>query len=466
MKSVCTLATRRILGMAYDYDLFTIGAGSGGTRASRIAALAGARVAIAEEYRIGGTCVIRGCVPKKLLVYGAAFRQSFADAAGFGWQLGDVSFDWQTLRDNVQTEVTRLSGLYSQNLGKAGVTTYNERAELVDAHTVRLLHQDRTVTAERILIAVGGHPVRLEHIPGARYAITSNEAFLLEQLPRRILIVGGGYIALEFATIFHGLGVETTVVYRGERVLRGFDDDLRAHVQAEMIAAGIDIRCGANLAAIHPNGSSYNCDLTDVSVVETDLVMFAIGRAPYTDGLGLARAGVARDELGAIKVNEYSQTNVPSIYAVGDVTNRVTLTPIAIREGHAFADTVFNNRRTAVDYDDIPTAVFTRPPVGSVGLSEAEARQRHRHVDVYSTAFRPMNHILAGNPGRTFMKLVVDADTDKLLGVHVAGPDGPEMIQLAAVALKAGISKTQWDSTVALHPTAAEELVLMRSKRA
>ena len=451
--------------MRYDYDLFTIGAGSGGTRAARIAAQSGARVAIAEEFRVGGTCVIRGCVPKKLLVYGAQFRQSFTDSAGFGWHLDGVSFDWPTLRDNVQTEVARLSSLYDQNLAKAGVTTFNERAEIQDAHTVRLLHQDRTVTAERILVAVGGHPLRPQ-ILGVEHAITSNEAFLLERLPRRVLIVGGGYIALEFATIFNGLGVETTVVYRGDRVLRGFDDDLREHVQAELIAAGVDIRCGVNLAAIHSNAGSYNCNLTDVSVIETDLVMFAIGRTPYTNGLGLQRAGVALDAAGAIKVDAYSQSNVTSIYAVGDVTNRANLTPVAIREGHAFADTVFNNRPTAVDYADIPTAVFTRPPVGTVGLSEADARQRYRHVDVYSTSFRPMNHILANNPGRTLMKLVVDADSDKLLGVHIAGPDGPEMVQLAAVALKAGITKTQWDSTIALHPTAAEELVLMRSKRA
>jgi len=426
--------------------------------------LAGARVAIAEEYRIGGTCVIRGCVPKKLLVYGAAYRQSFADAAAFGWQVENLSFDWPTLRNNVQAEVARLSGLYEQNLRKAGVTTFTQRAEVVDPHTVRLLRDDRTVTAERILIAVGGRPM-LPRIPGVEHAITSNEAFLLETLPPRIVIVGGGYIALEFATIFNGLGVETVVAYRGERVLRGFDDDLREHVQAELRESGIDIRCGVNVAAIHPNAGSYHCDLTDVSVIETDLVMFAIGRAPHIDDLGLERAGVTIGPAGTIKVDEYSQSNVPSIYAVGDVTGRAPLTPVAIREGQAFADTVYNNRRTAVSYEDIPTAVFSRPPVGTVGLSEADARQRYARVEIYSTSFRPMNHILANNSGRTLMKLVVDAESDRLLGIHIAGPDAPEMIQLAAVALKAGITKTQWDSTVALHPTAAEELVLMRNRR-
>ncbi len=450
--------------MPYDYDLFTIGAGSGGTRASRIAALAGARVAVAEEYRIGGTCVIRGCVPKKLLVYGSEYARHFADAASFGWHVSEVRFDWPTLRDAVQSEVTRLSDIYAANLAKAGVATFSERAEIVDAHSVRLLAQNRIVTAERILIATGGRTVRSGGIPGAELAITSNEAFTLERLPQRIVIVGGGYIALEFATIFHGLGVETTVVYRGERVLRGFDDDVRTHVQTEMAQAGIHIRTNAKLASIEQYDEIRRVRLTDGTTLDADCVMFAIGREPYTAGLGLERAGVTLDTHGAVRVDRYSQSNVPSIYAVGDVTNRVNLTPVAIREGHAFADTVYNSRPTAVDHRDIPHAVFCRPAVGVVGASEAAARREHGAVHVYRTTFRPMRHVLANNPERTLMKLVVSAATDQLLGVHIVGPDAPEMIQLAAVAVKADLTKAQWDSTMALHPTAAEELVLLRDK--
>ncbi len=450
--------------MKYDYDLFTIGAGSGGVRASRIAALAGARVAVAEEYRIGGTCVIRGCVPKKLLVYGAEFRQAFHDAAGFGWQVGHPHFDWPTLRHNVQQEVSRLSGLYSQNLAKAGVTPIEDRAEVVDAHTVRLVKQNKLVTAERILIATGGRAVIPSELPGAEFGITSNDAFMLEKLPRRIVIAGGGYIALEFATIFNGLGVETTVLYRGPQVLRGFDDDVRAHVQAEMQHCGIRFHMNAVFTRIDALSSGYHCALSDDTTLEADLVMFAIGREPYTAGLGLERAGVALTPAGAIKVDAYSQTNVPSIYAVGDVTNRVNLTPVAIREGHAFADTVYNGKPTAVDHSDIPSAVFCRPPVGVVGLTESAARTKLGAVDVYKTTFRPMKNILANNPERMLMKLVVDPRTDVVVGVHIAGPDAPEMAQLAAVAVKARLTKAQWDSTVALHPSAAEELVLLRTK--
>jgi glutathione reductase (NADPH) len=450
--------------MKYDYDLFTIGAGSGGTRASRIAALAGARVAVAEEYRIGGTCVIRGCVPKKLLVYGSEYRQHFHDAAGFGWQVGQPHFDWPTLRHNVQAEVSRLSGLYAQNLQKAGVTVFEERAEVIGPHTVRLVKQQRDVTAERILIATGGRTILPRGIPGAEHVITSNDAFMLEALPRRIVIAGGGYIALEFATIFHGLGVETTLAYRGTQLLRGFDDDIRTHVQTEMERSGIRIKTGAVFSRIDQLSHGFDCEMSDGSHLETDLVMFAIGREPYVEGLGLERAGVSLNEAGAVRVDAYSQTNVPSIYAVGDVTNRVNLTPVAIREGHAFADTVYHQRPTAVDHADIPSAVFCHPSVGVVGLTEAAARKRHASIDIYRTSFRPMKHILANNQERMLMKLVVDGASDKLLGVHIAGPDAPEMIQLAAVAVKAGLTKSQWDSTIALHPTAAEELVLMRQK--
>jgi glutathione reductase (NADPH) len=450
--------------MKYDYDLFTIGAGSGGTRASRIAAQAGAKVAVAEEYRIAGTCVIRGCVPKKLLVYGAEFAQEFADAAGFGWNVATPKLDWPRLRDNVQNEVTRLSGIYEQNLLKAGVTVLQDRAEILDAHTVRLVKQDRRITAERILVATGGTVVRLTGIPGCERAITSNEAFHLERLPRRILIVGGGYIAVEFAHILHGLGVDTHLLYRGEQILRGFDDDVRAHVQSEMRCAGIKVTTGTVLRAIELTGGALRCLLTAGDDIDTDVVMCAIGRDPYTVGLGLDRAGVKLDAKGAVVVDKFSQSSVPSIYAVGDVTNRVNLTPVAIREGHAFADTVYNNCPTAVDHTDIPTAVFGAPPVGVVGLTEAEARANQVKVDIYRTTFRPMKHALANNPERTLMKLVVDAGSDRLLGVHIAGRDGPEMIQLAAIAVKAGLTKAQWDSTIALHPTAAEELVLMRQK--
>jgi glutathione reductase (NADPH) len=450
--------------MKYDYDLFVIGAGSGGVRAARIASLAGAKVAVAEEYRIGGTCVIRGCVPKKFLVYGAEFSQFFADAAGYGWTVGEPTFDWATLRENVQKEVTRLSGIYTTNLAKAGVAAFEERAELVDAHTVRLKKSNSELTAERILIATGGHPYLPEGLPGLELGITSNEAFLLEKFPRRVLIVGGGYVALEFANIFHGLGAETRILHRGDRMLRGFDDDLRAHMHIEVERGGTQLAMKTTLTQLEKSGDAVRATLSTGEKVDTDAVLFAIGRNPHTAGLGLERAGVKLDEAGAVIVDEYSQSNVESIYAIGDVTNRMNLTPVAIRDGHAFADTVYNKRPTSVDHSSVPSAVFGRPPIGTVGLAEADARRSHGEIDIYRTNFRPMRNMLAGNQERTLMKLVVDAKTDQLLGVHIAGDDAPEMIQLAAVAVKAGLTKTQWDSTVALHPTAAEELVLMREK--
>ncbi len=450
--------------MKYDYDLFVIGAGSGGVRAARIASLAGARVAIAEEYRIGGTCVIRGCVPKKFLVYGAEFSQFFADAGGYGWTVTEPRFDWATLRDNVQKEVTRLSGIYTSNLIKAGVTPFEERAELVDAHTLRLAKSGGEFTAERILVATGGAPQLLEGLPGVELGITSNEAFLLEKLPRRILIVGGGYVALEFANIFHGLGVGTRIVHRGDRILRGFDDDLRAHMHIESERAGIELTMKTTLTRIAKDGDGLRVTLSTGEHVDTDQVLFATGRHPNTRGLGLERAGVAVDKYGAVVVDEYSRSSVDSVYAIGDVTNRVNLTPVAIRDGHAFADTIYNNRPTAVDHRNVPSAVFGRPPIGTVGLGEGDARLSHGEVHVYRTNFRPMRNMISGNQERTLMKLVVDAKTDVLLGVHIAGEDAPEMAQLAAVAVKAGLTKKQWDSTVALHPTAAEELVLMRER--
>jgi glutathione reductase (NADPH) len=450
--------------MKYDYDLFVIGAGSGGVRAARIASQAGARVAIAEEYRIGGTCVIRGCVPKKFLVYGAEFAQFFADAAGYGWTVAKPTFDWATLRDNVQNEVTRLSGIYTSNLAKADVTTYEERAEVVDPHRVKLAKSGSELTAERILIATGGKPYLPEGLPGIELGITSNEAFLLQTLPKRILIMGGGYVALEFANIFHGLGVETRILHRGDRMLRGFDDDLRAHMHIEAERSGIKLSMKVELKQIEKAGGALRATLSTGEKVDTDVVLFAIGRHPLTEGLGLERAGVKLDAAGAVIVNEFSQSTAPSVYAIGDVTNRMNLTPVAIRDGHAFADTIYNNKPTSVDHGTVPSAVFGRPPIGTVGLAEADARRSHGEVDIYRTNFRPMRNMLSGNQERTLMKLVVDRKTDQLLGVHIAGEDAPEMVQLAAVAVKAGLTKTQWDSTVALHPTAAEELVLMRTK--
>jgi glutathione reductase (NADPH) len=449
--------------MKYDYDLFVIGAGSGGVRAGRIASLAGARVAIAEEYRVGGTCVIRGCVPKKLLVFGADYAQLLADAPGYGWSV-QATFDWATLRDRVQAEVTRLSGIYTANLAKAGVTVFEERAELVDAHTVRLRKSGGEYTAERILIATGGRPYLPTDIPGAELGITSNEAFNLPELPRRALIVGGGYIALEFANIFSGLGSETRIVHRGDKLLRGFDEDLRAHMHIETERSGIRLTMKATVTRLEKSGGGIRAHLSNGECLETDVVLFAIGRHPNTEGLGLERAGVKLDAEGAVIVDEYSRTCVENIHAIGDVTNRTNLTPVAIRDGHAFADTVYNRRPTAVDHATIPSAVFGRPPIGTVGLTETDARRSHAAVDIYRTNFRPMRTAFVGNEQRTLMKLVVDANTDQVLGVHIAGADAPEMIQLAAIAVKAGITKKQWDSTMALHPTAAEELVLMREK--
>ena len=450
--------------MKYDYDLFVIGAGSGGVRAARIAALAGARVAIAEEYRIGGTCVIRGCVPKKFLVYGAEFSQAFRDAAGYGWTVGDATFDWPTLRDNVQKDVARLSGIYTTNLVRTGVTAFEERAEVVDAHKVRLVKSGSGFTAERILIATGGRPSLPDGLPGAELGITSNEAFVLPELPRRLLIVGGGYVAVEFANIFHGLGSETRIVHRGDRMLRGFDDDLRSHLHIETERLGVKLTMNATLAKLEKSDGGLRATLSTGENADADVVLFAVGRHPNTEGLGLERAGVKLDDAGAVIVDEFSQSCVESIYAIGDVTNRMNLTPVAIRDGHAFADTIYNQRPTSVDHSDVPSAVFGRPPIGSVGLAESDARRSHGEVDIYRTNFRPMRNMLSGNQERTLMKIVVDRKTDKLLGVHIAGEDAPEMIQLAAVAVKAGITKKQWDSTVALHPTAAEELVLMREK--
>ena len=449
--------------MTHDYDLFVIGAGSGGVRAARIAAKHGAKVAVAEEYRVGGTCVIRGCVPKKLFVYASKFAEEFEDAIGFGWTTERVSFDWQTLLDNKNTEIDRLNKAYIRNLTAAGAELIEERATLVDAHTVQLA-SGRKVTAKYILIATGATPFVPKNLLGNELAITSNEAFHLERLPRRIVIVGGGYIAVEFAGIFAGLGVETILLYRGDQILRGFDDDLRNHLAAEMEKKGIDIRCNTDVEKLERSGDGVRVTLTNGDRIGAGQVMYCTGRIPNIVGLGLENVGITPTPHYAIPVNEYSQTEVPSIYAVGDVTNRVNLTPVAIREGHAFADTVFGGKPTMVNHGLVPTAVFSQPELGTVGMTEAEARVRHKILDIYKTSFRPMKHTLSGRDERMFMKLVVDAETDKVLGCHIAGPDAGEMAQLLGIAITCGATKAQFDATLAVHPTAAEELVTMREK--
>lgn len=448
--------------MAYDFDLFTIGAGSGGVRATRLAALAGARVAVAEDDRIGGTCVIRGCVPKKLFVFAAEYGQAIEDAVGYGWTSEGTKFDWSRLRQRVAGDVARLSNIYEHSLKEAGACIFQERAEVVDSHTIRLT-SGRTISAERILVAVGGRPLRPD-IPGADHAIVSDDAFHLSALPKRVLILGGGYIACEFAHIFDGLGSETQLICRGEQILRGFDDDVRAHVAAEYTRTGIRIRQNINLSAIEKAGSGYRCRLTDGDVIETDLVMFATGRAPHTKGLGLEKAGVALRENGAIVTDSASRTNIASIYALGDVTDRINLTPVAIREAQAFADTHFYGRPSKFDPANVPSAVFGRPQVGVVGLTEAAARKAFAKIEIYKTVFRPMRHVLAENEQRVLMKLVVRCSDDVVVGVHLVGPDAAEMVQVAAITVKAGLTKAQWDDTCALHPTIAEELVTLRKR--
>lgn len=449
----------------FDYDLFTIGAGSGGVRASRLAATYGARVAVAEEFRVGGTCVIRGCVPKKLFVYASEFGHAFEEARGYGWTAEAPRFDWKTLVANKDAEIARLSGLYVKNLKAAGAAIIDSRAVLKDAHTVHLVKENRTVTAAKILIASGGHPWTDEAIPGHRLGVTSNEAFHLPEFPRRVVIAGGGYIAVEFAFIFAGLGADVTLVYRRDRLLREFDADISAAVHREVENAGICLVTNTVFTSIEDlGGGARRVHLKNGAAVDTDLVFWAVGRKPNTAGLGLEAAGVAMDADGAVIVDEFSRTNIPHIFAVGDVTNRVQLTPVAIREGAAFAETAFNNNPTVVDYTFIPKAVFAQPPVGTVGYSELEAREKFGAVDIYKTDFRPMKATLSGGKARTMMKLVVEAASDRVLGVHIVGEGAAEMIQCLAVAVKAGLKKRDFDDTMALHPTSAEELVLMRGK--
>jgi glutathione reductase (NADPH) len=451
----------------YDYDLFVIGAGSGGVRAARLAAMHGARVAVAEEDKVGGTCVVRGCVPKKFMVYASEFSHMFGEAEGYGWSKIDSRFDWKTFLAAKDIEIGRLSGIYASNLAKAGAELIHARAKLVDAHTVELVGKDRTVTAQTILIATGGwvSVPTPEQLPGAEYGITSNEAFHLETLPKSILIVGGGYIAVEFAGIFNGLGVETTLVYRGPNILRGFDEEVRAHLSEEIEKRGIRLMVGTQHEKIEKIETGYLNHLDNGVKCESEVVMFATGRVPYVKGLGLEAAGVKLNERGAIAVDEFSRTSVPNIYAVGDVTDRINLTPVAIREAAAFVATVYGKTPTSFDHDLVATAVFSQPPIGCVGMTETEARRAGRKVDIYQSKFRPMKEVFYGAQERMLMKLVVDGETDQVLGCHIVGPEAPEMIQMAAVAVKIGVTKAQWDNTCALHPTMAEELVTMREKR-
>ncbi|EGP07858.1 glutathione reductase [Bradyrhizobiaceae bacterium SG-6C] len=449
-----------------DVDLFVIGGGSGGVRAARIAAGYGASVLVAEEYRMGGTCVIRGCVPKKLMVYASHVRHELDDAAGFGWTIPEATFDWSTLIANKDKEIARLEAAYTFNVEKAGAKIIKARATFEDAHTLRL-STGETVNAKYVLIATGGTPNHGAPIPGIEHVISSNEVFHLKTFPKRIVIQGGGYIALEFACIFAGLGADVTVIYRGENILRGFDEDVRKHVRSEMEKSGITILTGCIVTKVDKHGEGFTAHLSNGSGVAGDQVMFAVGRHPNVKGLGLEKAGVALNPVnGGIAVNEFSQTSVPNIYAVGDVTHRINLTPVAIREGHAFADTVFGNRPVSVDHADIPTAVFTQPEVGTVGLTEAEARAQYTHVDVYKTDFRSLKSTMSGSQSRVMMKLIVDASTDRILGCHVVGPEAGELIQVVGIAVKMKATKADFDATMAVHPTAAEELVTLRTPSA
>ncbi len=446
--------------MTFDYDLFVIGGGSGGVRAARIAAGEyGATVGLAEESRMGGTCVIRGCVPKKLMVFASGFPAAFEDARSYGWNVSAPSFDWTAFRTRLESELDRLEGAYRTTLTNAGVTIHDARATVVDAHRVRLA-SGQEYTAKHILIATGGR-VFVPDIPGAEHAVTSNEMFHLDHLPKRALVVGGGYIASEFACILNGLGVKVCQFYRGAQILRGFDDEARGHVANAMRADGIDIHCGTDVMRLEKTGSGMRAVATDGTESEFDLVLYATGRRPNTEGLGLEALGVALGRQGQIVVDRFSQTAVPSIFAVGDVTGRINLTPVAIREGHAFADTVFGGKPTAFDHDLVASAVFTQPEMGSVGLSEEAARDQEP-IEVYSTAFRPMKTAYAGRPDRVLMKLIVSQANRKVLGCHIVAPEAGELIQLAAIAIRMGATKEDFDRTCAVHPTMAEELVTMR----
>jgi glutathione reductase (NADPH) len=445
----------------FDVDLFVIGAGSGGVRAARIAAGHGAKVAIAEEFRVGGTCVIRGCVPKKLLVYGAHFAEDINDAAMFGWDVGQCRFDWPVLRDNVLAEVDRLEGLYGQTLGNHGVEIIHERAVVAGPNAVRLA-SGREISADKILIATGARPF-LPEIPGIEHAITSNEVFWLEKLPERVVIAGGGYIANEFAGIFHEFGSKVTLVNRSDTILRGYDEQMRDRLLQISVAKGIQYRLNSQFTAIEKReDGTLVARMEGCDDIEADAILFAVGRMPNTEAIGLAETGVELGARGEIKVDDHSRSSVPTIFAVGDVTDRVQLTPVAIREGHAFADSQFGSDPWTVEYDAIPNAVFSHPPIAGVGLTESQARDRIGQVKTYTSDFRAMKNVLAGRNERSLYKLVVNASTDEVVGIHMIGPDAPEILQAAAIAVKAKLKKADFDRTVALHPTMAEELVLMR----
>jgi glutathione reductase (NADPH) len=445
----------------YDYDLFTIGAGSGGVRASRVSSAYGARVAVAEEHRVGGTCVIRGCVPKKMLVYGAHFAEDLEDARQFGWDIPHCTFDWVKLRDNVLSDVDRLNGIYTQTLENSGVTIYHERATITGPHEVTLASGEKK-TAERILVATGARP-HVPSFPGHDLGITSNEAFHLDAIPRRMLIAGAGYIANEFAGIFHQFGSKVTLINRTDQLLRGYDESLRDRLLQISIMKGIDFRFHAEIESIEKTaeGALKVC-MTSHEAMEVDCVLFATGRVPNVEGVGLEEAGVELDDKNAIKVDENSRSSVEHIYAIGDVTNRVQLTPVAIREGQAFADTVFGNKPHTVDYSCIPSAVFSHPPIASVGLTEAQARTQLGSVAVYESDFRPMKNVVAHRNERALYKMVCDGTTGRVVGIHMIGAEAPEIMQAAAVAVKAGLTKDDFDATVAIHPTMAEELVLLK----
>ncbi len=446
--------------MAYDYDLFVIGAGSGGVRAARKAAQTGARVAVAEDDRVGGTCVIRGCVPKKLFVYASHYGHDFEDAAGFGWTVGQSGFDWSTLIANKDREIDRLERAYRTNLDNAGVELVESRAVIDGAHTIRLQKTGDAVTAERILVATGGRPSPHPALPGHEYCISSNEAFHLDRLPEKIMIAGGGYIAIEFAGIFNGLGVDTTIVYRGLEILSRFDPDLRRTLHEQYEKSGIRILCHNVFETVERlPGGRLRGFLSGGAVEEADQIMLAVGRLPNVEGLGLDTVGVEMAPNGAIKVDEYSRTNVDHIWAIGDVTDRMQLTPVAIHEAMCFVDTVFHGNPVSPDYRTVATAVFSQPEIGTVGLAEDEARKRFQSLDIYKARFTPMVHTLSGRDEKMMMKLIVDADTDRVLGGHIIGPGAGEMAQLLGIPLKMGATKADFDATMAVHPTASEELV-------
>ncbi|MGC7403312.1 glutathione-disulfide reductase [Pandoraea pneumonica] len=447
----------------FDVDLFVIGAGSGGVRAARVAAQYGARVKVAEEFRVGGTCVIRGCVPKKLLVYASRFADEFEDAAGFGWSVGSPTFDWNTLIARKDSEIARLENIYRTNLERAGAELIEARAVIEGPNTVVLPATGERITARHILIATGGRPAEQPHFVGREHAISSNEVFHLDKLPERITVIGGGYIAVEFAGVFAGLGSKVTLVHRGPHLLRGFDEDVRTSLEAAYRERGIDVVLDRTVERAEKGPDGLRVTLSDGSTHTTDVLLSAAGRVPYTQGLGLAASGVALNDKGAVIVDEFSRTNVPSIFAVGDVTDRVNLTPMAIREGQAFADTVFGERTTRVDHKLIPTAVFSTPEIGVVGLIESEARKQYPQLKVYKAVFRPLKATLSGRQEKILMKLLVDGGTDRIVGAHMVGDHAGEQVQLLGVALSMGATKADFDRTLAVHPTAAEEWVTMRT---